>query len=145
MNKVVLSGRVASELELKKTPTDASVCSFRIAVNRRFKNADGNYDTDFISCVAWRGTADFICKYFSKGVPIEMVGNLQTRNYEKDGQTVYVTEVVVEEVNFVLSNSKTEEQSITNVQETRNFLQSQLHPQADDGFAPIEIDDDIPF
>ena len=64
MNKVILSGRICSELELRQTSNDVKVCSFRVAVNRRFKNAEGNYDADFISCVAWRSNAEFISKFF---------------------------------------------------------------------------------
>lgn len=107
MNKALLSGRICSDIELKNTTSNVSVCSFRIAVTRKFKNAEGNYDADFISCTAWRSNADFISKYFKKGDPIELTGSIQTRNYEKDGQTVYVTEVVVDEAGFTLSK-KTE-------------------------------------
>ena len=106
MNKSLLSGRICSDIELKSTASGVSVCSFRIAVNRRFKNAEGNYDADFIPCVAWRNNADFIGKYFKKGDPIELCGSIQTRNYEKDGQMVYVTEVVVDEAGFTLSKKQ---------------------------------------
>lgn len=136
MNKCVLSGRIASDIELKTTGSGTSVCSFRIAVQRRFKNAEGNYDADFISCVAWRNSAEFISKYFSKGDPIEIGGSIQTRNYEKDdGQKVYITEVVIDEAGFVLSkkesNSGTETVSHT--------------PPEDDGFIPMPSDDSLPF
>ena len=140
MNKVILSGRICSELELKKTSSDASVCSFRLAVQRRFKNADGNYDADFISCVAWRSNADFICKYFSKGEPIEIIGSIYTRNYEKDGQKVYVTEVMIDEVGFVLSNKKDGNKA----EETNTDFLSVIDNM--DGFVPITAaDDDLPF
>lgn len=141
MNKVILSGRIASELELKKTPSDASVCSFRLAVNRRFKNAEGNYDADFISCVAWRSNADFICKYFSKGDPIEIVGSIQTRNYEKDGQTIYITEVLIDETGFVLSNKK------DGNKDSQSDAQPDAFAQMDNmGFVPMPTaDNDLPF
>lgn len=100
MNKVILMGRLTRDPELKQTQSGVSVCSFSIAVNRRFKNAEGNYDADFINCVAWRQTGEFVGKYFAKGRMIAVVGSLQTRNYEKDGQRHYVTEVNVEEVHF---------------------------------------------
>ena len=139
MNKVILSGRICSDLELKNSPSGASVCSFRIAVNRRFKNAEGNYDADFISCVAWRSNADFISKYFKKGEPVEIVGSLQTRSYEKDGQTVYVTEVVLDEAGFVLSNKKADGQSNTNTFDTA------ISPLPE-GFIPMPTEcDDLPF
>lgn len=135
MNKVILSGRIASEIELKTTPSDASVCSFRIAVQRRFKNADGNYDTDFINCTAWRGNADFISKYFKKGDPIELTGNIQTRNYEKDGQKVYITEVVVDEANFTLGKKQGNDSADTSAPATSDT----------EGFVPMPAGDDLPF
>lgn len=136
LNKVILSGRIASEIEMKVTPSDVNVCSFRIAVSRRFKNAEGNYDADFINIVAWRGQADFIGKYFKKGDPIEIVGNIQTRTYEKDGQKVYITEVVVDEVGFALSK-KADGQSNASVPATNET--------ANDGFIEVVDDDSLPF
>ncbi len=136
MNKVILTGRIASEIEMKVTPSDVNVCSFRIAVSRRFKNAEGNYDADFISCVAWRSNADFIGKYFKKGDPIEIVGNIQTRTYEKDGQKVYITEVVVDEVGFALSK-KADGQSNASVPATNETT--------NDGFIEVVDDDSLPF
>ncbi len=100
MNKSILVGRLTKDPELKTTATGVSVCSFSIAVNRRFRNAEGNYDADFINCVAWRQQADFLCKFFSKGSMVGVVGSIQTRNYDKDGQKVYITEVAVDEVHF---------------------------------------------
>ena len=136
MNKVILSGRIASEIELKATPSGVSVCSFRIAVSRRFKNADGNYDADFISCVAWRANADFINKYFSKGDPIELCGNIQTRTYEDNGKKMYVTEVIVDEVGFT-QGKKEKSQKVQNIPSA---------PPCNDGFMPIPPDDDsLPF
>ena len=135
MNKVILSGRICSDLELKTTGSGTSVCSFRLAAQRRFKNAEGNYDADFISIVAWRSNADFIKKHFKKGDPIELGGSLQTRNYEKDGNTVYITEVVIDEVGFVLSK-KTDNQGTETVSHT---------PPDVEGFMPMPADDDLPF
>lgn len=142
MNKVMLSGRIANELELATTTSGLNKCNFRIAVQRRFKNADGNYDVDFINCVAWRGNAEFVCKHFSKGKPIEIVGNLQTRDYEKDGQRIYVTEVVVDEANFVIANKDNGQ--------VANEVPSPLPHEATqassfDGFMPMPADDDLPF
>ncbi|MBQ7900970.1 MAG: single-stranded DNA-binding protein [Clostridia bacterium] len=98
MNKVQLVGRLTRDPELKTTGNGVSVCSFTVAVNRKYKNADGEYEADFINCVAWRQSAEFLCKYFYKGSMIGVVGSIQTRNYEKDGQRVYITEVSVDEV-----------------------------------------------
>ena len=145
MNKAILSGRISSDIELKNTPSGASVCSFRLAVQRRFKNAEGNYDADFIPCVAWRSNADFISKYFKKGEPIELVGSIQTRTYDKDGQKVYVTEVVVDESGFVLSNKKddnrTTQTDVFNAIPNNTF---NSFPN-NDGFVPAPADEDLPF
>ena len=104
MNKAILVGRLTRDPELKSTANGTNVCSFSVAVNRRYKNAEGNYDADFINCTAWRQTAEFVSKYFTKGRMIGVVGSIQTRNYDdKDGKKVYVTEVAADEVHFVES------------------------------------------
>ncbi len=145
MNKVILSGRICDELELKTTSASGvSVCSFRLAVQRRVKNAEGNYDTDFISCTAWRSNADFICKYFKKGDPIEIGGSLQTRNYEKDGQMVYITEVVLDEAGFVLSKKESNQAEQTTEETTPYDVASQTDSFMD-GFVSAPADDDLPF
>lgn len=105
MNKAIIIGRLTRDPELKTTGSGTSVCSFTMAVNRRFKNADGNYEADFINCVAWRQQAELIAKHFKKGDMFGIVGSIQTRSYDRDGIKVYVTEIVVDEVNFV-GNSK---------------------------------------
>jgi single-strand DNA-binding protein len=136
LNKVILTGRICSEVELKTTASDVSVCSFRLAVQRKFKNADGNYEADFINIVAWRGQADFINKYFEKGDPIEISGNIQTRFYEKDGHKVYITEVIAEEVGFTQSKKQSSDALATN----------DTAPSMPDtsGFIPMP-DGDLPF
>ena len=135
MNKVILSGRICTDVELKTTESNVNVCSFKIAVSRRFKNAEGKYDADFPSCVAWRSNAEFISKYFKKGDPIELCGSIQTRTYEKDGQKVYVTEVVVDESGFVVSKK---------AEGTTDAAQS---VPKNDGFVemPNDVNDDLPF
>ena len=139
LNKVILSGRICSDIEVKVTPSEVSVCSFRVAVNRRFKNAEGNYDADFISCVVWRGQADFLGKYFEKGDPIEIVGSLQTRDYEKDGHKVYITEVVCDEVGFALSKKADE----TKTEVKTNSIPTDAAPSSDEFI--VVNDDDLPF
>lgn len=100
-NKVILMGRICNDLELKTTQNNISVLSFRIAVDRKFKSQDGERQSDFISVVAWRQTADFISRYFSKGRMILIDGELQTRQYtDQNNQTRYVTEVVVDNASF---------------------------------------------
>jgi len=102
LNRVVLMGRLTADPEHKQTQGGLAVTSFTIAVDRNFADkATGKREADFISVVAWRGTADFICKYFSKGSLIAIDGSIQTRNYEdKNGVKRYVTEVVVDNVSF---------------------------------------------
>ena len=137
MNKVMLSGRIASDIEVKNTPSGASVVNFSLAVNRRFKGSDGKFETDFINCVAWRVNADFIGKYFEKGNPIEIVGNIQTRTYEKDGNKVFVTEVHVDEASFAVGNKKvnsTEAQA----EKADSFID-------EFGFSPAPDNEDLPF
>lgn len=101
LNRVILMGRLTSDPEHKQTPNGISVTSFSIAVDRNFSGKDGNKQTDFINIVAWRQTADFICKYFSKGRMIALEGSLQTRNYEdKSGNKRTAYEVVVDQAYF---------------------------------------------
>lgn len=99
MNKVVLMGRLTRDTELKQTQNGTAVCSFSIAVNRRFAK-EGQQNVDFINCTAWQKTAEFIAKYFDKGDMIAIVGRLETRSYEKDGKKNFVTDIVVEEADF---------------------------------------------
>ena len=100
-NKVILMGRITKDIELKATQTGTSVCGFTVAVDRRFTDKGGERQTDFFNCVAWRQQAEFIAKYFSKGNLILVEGELQTRNYkDKDGRTVYVTEIIVDRASF---------------------------------------------
>ena len=98
-NKVTLGGRLTSDPELKTTQSGVAVTSFRVAVNRRTK--DGS-EADFFTVNAWRGTAEFICKYFQKGSSICVVGSLQNREFkDKDGNSKRVTEIVADEAFFV--------------------------------------------
>ena len=115
MNRVELTGRLTKEPELKTTGNGVSVCSFILAVNRKYKNPDGNYDADFINCVAWRQSAEFMHKYCDKGSMIGVAGSIQTRNYEKDGQRIYITEVAVDEVE-PLSVNRTSNQTMSTAQ-----------------------------
>ena len=102
MNKVVLGGRLTADVELKQTPSGVSVCSFTLAINRRRTSNDEQQTADFISCVAWRSTAEFISKYFKKGSSICVCGNIQTRHWkDNDGNRHYATEVIVDEAMFV--------------------------------------------
>ncbi len=100
MNKVILIGRLTRDPELRTTASNISVCSFTVAVDRRFKS-EGQPTADFINVIAWRQTAEFVSKYFSKGSKIVISGSIQTRQWDdKDGQRRYATEVVADEVEF---------------------------------------------
>ena len=101
LNKVIIMGRLTADPELKMTGSGVSVTSFTLAVERNFTAGNGQRVTDFINCVAWRGTAEFISKYFSKGQMIALEGSLQTRNYEdKNGSRRTAAEVAVSAAYF---------------------------------------------
>lgn len=102
MNSVNLIGRFTRDPELRSTEKGTSVCSFSLAVQRSFKNNEGEYEADFINCVAWKNSAEFISKYFKKGQQIGVQGELQTRKWSDDeGKTRYATEVIVRNTTFV--------------------------------------------
>ncbi len=115
MNKALLIGNLTKDPEFATTQNGVSLAKFTIAVQRKFKNANDEYESDFINCVAWRSNAEFVNKYFKKGNKIGIVGTIQTRSYDgEDGTKRYATEVVVEECEFVQSkkcdnNDKAEE------------------------------------
>lgn len=109
MNKWCGVGRLTKDVEIKLTQNQTPFCNFTIAVDRRFKDSNGQRQADFINCVAWKQTAQFIQKYFRKGSRIGICGCIQTRNYEdQNGQKVYITEVLAEEAEFVESNGNTD-------------------------------------
>ena len=128
MNKVILMGRLTRDPETRFTQgNNTAVCSFSLAVNRRFKQ-EGQPDADFINVTAWAKTAEFVSKYFTKGQQVGVIGRMQTRNYDdKDGKKVFVTEVVAEEVYF--ADSKKEQSNAT----------------TSAGFMAVEGDSDLPF
>lgn len=106
LNKTILTGRLTAKPELKSTQSGTNVTSFSLAVQRNYKNGSGEYDTDFINCVAWRNQAEFITKYFDKGQLITVVGYLTSRRYEDaEGNKRTAYEVVVEEALFAESKS----------------------------------------
>ena len=107
LNKVILGGRLTAAPELKTTTNGTLVTSFSIAVNRKYTKDQAQPQSDFINCVAWKNTAEFISKYFNKGSSICVEGNLQTRVYEDNkGNKKHVTEVIVEQAYFVDSKSE---------------------------------------
>ena len=141
MNKAILIGNLTRDPEVRTTQSGVSMCSFTIAVNRRFTAADGSKQTDFIPVITWRKTAELCGQYLSKGRKVGVIGEIQTRSYEaKDGTKRYVTEVVADEVEFL---SPRGEQG--GFEPRSQGFGAQTAPQADlDGFADIE-DDELPF
>jgi len=106
MNKVILMGRLTHDVDLRQTPQGVSVARFSIAVNRRYKDQNGNYPADFINCVAWRQTGEFVARYFRKGSMIAVTGSIQTRTWDgQDGKKNYATEVIVDEAHFTGSRA----------------------------------------
>lgn len=113
-NKVLLGGRLTSAPELKQTPNGVPVCTFGIAVNRKATKG-GTSEADFFNCTAWRGTGEFVSKYFSKGSSIFVVGTLQNRTWtDSNGQKRYATDIVVDEANFVDSKNEAQGNNVAN-------------------------------
>lgn len=133
MNKVILMGRLTKDPELRTTPQGLSVCSFSMAVNRRFAK-EGQQNADFINCTAWRNTAEFIAKYFSKGNMISVVGSIQSRSWEDtNGKKQYATDVVVEEAYFTGSKENTSSSP-------------SAMPTGFEGFTQVDdVEGDLPF
>lgn len=101
LNNAVIMGRLCAAPELKTTPSGTSVVSFAVAVDRRHQKQGEDKKTDFVDCVAWRGTAEFISKYFGKGDMIAIIGEIQTRNYtDKNGNNRKAVEIVVSQASF---------------------------------------------
>ena len=140
LNKIILMGRLAREPELKRTTSGTAVTSFSLAVDRDFKSQSGEKETDWIDCVAWRGTAETVCKYFTKGRMMIVVGRLQIRDWtDKDGGKRRSAEVVADNVYF--ADSKRSE-SNDNQRENFNALSGRLS----DDFVPMSEEyGDLPF
>ena len=106
INKVLLTGNIVRDPELSTTPSGVSVCRLTVAVSRRFKNADGETETDFINIVVWRQQAENCQKYLKKGSKVGIVGSMQVRSFEdKSGSKRYITEVIAEEVEFFINKT----------------------------------------
>jgi len=127
MNKVILIGRISSDIDVRQTQSGTSAASFNIAVDR-FMGKDKEKEADFIRCVAWGKTAEHISKFFNKGKQIALEGNIKTGSYEKDGIKHYTTDVWVDKVEFVGSNNN-----------------SQTAPQQTPASVEEVTTDDLPF
>ncbi len=111
VNSVMLVGRLAQDIEVKKLDSGKEVINVALAVNRSFKNPDGIYETDFFDCVLWEGLAKNASEYCKKGDTVGIRGRLQTDNYEKDGIKYKIVQVVVEKLTF-LSSKKSDPKEI---------------------------------
>lgn len=138
MNKVILIGNLTRDPEKRTTQNGTSVAAFTVAVQRKFKNADGGYDTDFINCVAWRSTADFVGQYFTKGSKIALTGSLQTRDYtDKNGNKRSTTEVIADDVEFVTKKENATKTENKTSDELDDFLKDWNIKPADDSELPF--------
>lgn len=132
MNKVTLIGRITAEPQLKLTNNGQKVCKFSLAVNRQFKNADGERKADFINCMAWQQRADLINNYVHKGDLIAIEGRIQVSSYiATDGTKKYMTDVIVDQIEF-LSSKKTEPKQPT--EETDVFSDFGENIETNDNF-----------
>ena len=135
INNVTLIGRLTRDAELRYTPSNIATAQFNIACNRNFKNANDEYDADFINCVMWREQAERFCNWTRKGMLVGIVGRIQTRSYEnQQGRRVYVTEVVAENFQILEKRDNTANQ---------NSMTEQMPPSYT---SPMDITDDkLPF
>ena len=146
MNKIILSGNICKDIELKYTTNNIAVVMNTIAVRNDYKNREGNYDSQFINFVAYRNNAEYLSKYAKKGSKILLEGKWNNRNYKRqDGSTVYVNEVIVERIELLSSVKSTE-----NVEKSTEFAEKNTEEVTEDPFASFgkEItirDEDLPF
>ena len=150
LNKVILGGRLTADPELKQTRSGTPVCAFAVAVNRKHQT-EGQPQTDFINCQAWRQSAEFLCRYFRKGSSVCIIGSLQVRTYtDKNSQQRTVTDVVAEEFNFVDARGEISASAPSNEAPKANpasyipeAYTANLSSQAT--FEDVAQDDELPF
>jgi single-strand DNA-binding protein len=134
INNVVLIGRLTRDVELRYTPSNVAVATFNLAVNRNFKNQDGEREADFINCVMWQKSAENLANWTRKGMLIGVTGRIQTRSYEnQQGQRVYVTEVVAETFQVLERRDNSANQSSIDSQMPPSFGASDPMDIPDDG------------
>lgn len=147
LNVAVIMGRLVADPELRHTPNDIAVTSFTLAVERSYKSG-AERQTDFIDVVAWRGTAEFVCKYFSKGQMMAVHGSIQTRSYtDKDGNKRKAFEIVATDVNFADSkrNSGSPQAEESYSKPAFSEPASAYSSGSSEDFEEILGDDDLPF
>ena len=136
MNKVILIGRLVADPELKNSESGLAVARYRLAVDRKYKK-DNERQADFINCVTFGKSAEFVERYLHKGTKIAVTGRLQTGSYEKDGQTHYTTDVIVEEHEFCESRQQSNNANST--------ASDPLDFQGFDEVNVVDVDDDLTF
>lgn len=157
MNKVIVIGRLCNDPELRTSQNGTASCRFNVAVNRKFKNQNGEYDADFISCVAFRQTAEFVSRYFTKGKMIALEGTLRTGSYQDRNHpdvTHYTTDVFVENVEFGGDKSsgqtsqaalQTTAQNVVQQAQTQGVQTEQMDYGSLSDFEEILSDGPVPF
>ena len=139
LNVVALMGRLVADPQLRQTTTGKNVASFRVAVDRGRKDANGQNQADFFDIVAWDKSAEFICRYFQKGSMIAVEGRLQSRNYQdKNGSNRTAIEVVASNVSFAGNKEPAQGQNVDNSAVSAPVA-------ASNEYTPIEDDGDLPF
>lgn len=143
MNNVQLIGRLTKDVELKQTTSGIEVVQFTLAVNRSYKNPQGEYDADFIRCVAYRKTAELIARYFQKGSQLGLDGRIQTGSYEnQQGERIYTTDIIVNQIYFIgNANQRTQEPTKT----SGNMSDFGANTRYSDNVPDFISDDDLPF
>lgn len=137
MNKCIMIGRLTADPELRTTQSGVSNCNFKIAVQRRFKDSNGERQADFFTCVSWRQTAEFVSRYFHKGDMIAVEGSMQNRSYDaQDGSKRYVTEMMVDNVEMC-GGQKSKSDNV-------DAIAAQARQTFGAGFTEVD-DDDLPF
>ncbi len=145
-NKAILVGRLTADPELRQTPNGVAVCSFSIAVDRRFSGRDAERKADFINIVAWRQQAEFISRYFRKGEPIGIEGSIQTRSYEdKQGNKRTAVEVVADNAFFVGSKGSSQAAASVHLPTDAPPAAVSYQSGAASDFEEVETDNDLPF
>lgn len=140
LNKVILMGRICNEIELKQTNNGTAVTSFTLAVDRNYSGKGEEKQTDFINCVAWRKTAEFLANFFTKGRMIAVEGSLQVRNYEdKNGNKRQAVEVIVDQAYFADSKNATQPNTDSNA---KPIVLNESNATFN---AEIDNEDDLPF
>ena len=147
INRVVLVGRITKDPELRKTQSGLSTVSFTVACNRRFTSQGQEQQADFINCVAWRQTADYMANYVKKGALLGVEGRIQTRNYQdRDGKKVYVTEIICDSVQTLARATEKSAGASYGTAQANTYQAPTSEQYADYDGVPLDISpDDLPF